>query len=250
MTHGDVALAILCKAPVAGAGKTRLCPPLTPAEAAGLSRCFIADVAAAAVAAHPAGAIAVYTPAGAEAAFDGVLPPGLPMLAQRGDDLGARMLNATADLLSAGWAGVCLIGSDVPTLPAASVAQALEALRRPGDRVVLGPVIDGGYCLIGLKQAHAALFEGVRWSTGQVLAQTRARVDALGAPLTVLPPWYDVDDGDSLRRLMGELCVGTAPLGPGGPAGADAPRTRRCLAGLMRGPGAPRFGLAAPPGQP
>jgi hypothetical protein len=40
---GRVALAAMTKAPIAGAVKTRLCPPLRPAEAAELARCFLED---------------------------------------------------------------------------------------------------------------------------------------------------------------------------------------------------------------
>src|SRR5512132_2454999 len=95
-----IAFGIMCKAPIIGASKTRLCPPLTPAEAAQLSRCFIADVAAAldSVPAEVDGCgIAVYTPAGEESAFEGLLPQRFGMLLQRGADLGERLLGATED---------------------------------------------------------------------------------------------------------------------------------------------------------
>jgi hypothetical protein len=38
-----VTVVIMAKAPEAGRVKTRLCPPLSPAEAAELSRCFLLD---------------------------------------------------------------------------------------------------------------------------------------------------------------------------------------------------------------
>ena len=96
---GACALAMMIKAPRPGASKTRLSPPLTPEEAAALSGCFLRDttahialVAAAGVthtdgepdgAAMPAAGIAVYTPTGMESAFDGLLPEGFCMVAQR-----------------------------------------------------------------------------------------------------------------------------------------------------------------------
>ena len=78
-------------------------------------------------------------------------------------------------------------------------------LAPPGDRVVLGPAEDGGYYLIGLKRAHARLFENIAWSTPAVFAQTVDRARELGLEPAVLPSWYDVDDPDSLRRLDAEL---------------------------------------------
>lgn len=245
MSLAPIALAIVGKAPVEGACKTRLCPPLTAAEAAELSRCFIDDVAAVVEAASAASGVCVYTPVGAEAAFDGLLPGGFSMLAQRGDDLGARLLHATGDLLSAGFAGVCLINADGPTLPVAVLHQAASALRQPGDRIVVGPAIDGGYCLIGLKQAHGEIFRDIAWSTGQVLAQTLARVASLGVPLSLLPTWYDVDDLASLQLLLHELFAAGSPLASDGLAGSPAPRTRAYLSHLLQQPDVARLGFSA-----
>ena len=233
----------MCKAPVDGACKTRLCPPLTSGEAAVLSRCFIADMAALIAGISDCHGFAVYTPEGAEAAFDGLLPPGFGMLAQRGNDLGERLLYATEDLLAAGYDGVCLINSDSPTLPETLLRRAAEALCRTGDRIVIGPAIDGGYCLIGLKQAHAAVFQRVAWSTSQVLAQTLARIAGLGAPLSLLPIWYDVDDLGSLQLLLHELFGYGNPLATDGIAGSAAPHSRRQLRQWLQAADASRLGF-------
>jgi rSAM/selenodomain-associated transferase 1 len=244
---GDViAFGIMCKAPLEGASKTRLCPPLTSREAAELSRCFIADVASV-IADMPAGCtshgIAIYTPAGREAAFKYLLPPGFVILAQRGGDLGERLSNATEDLIAKGYFGVCLIDSDSPTLPRSLLTQAAEELRRSGDRLVLGPATDGGYYLIGLKQAHAPLFRGVAWSTNQVLTQTLTRAAELRLPVTLLPPWYDVDDLGSLQLLLHELFGNGVPLASDGLIGSPASRSREYLQKLLRTANASRLGF-------
>jgi uncharacterized protein len=231
-----IAFGIMCKAPINGASKTRLCPPLTPAEAAQLSRCFIADVAAAldSVPAEVGGCgIAVYTPAGEESAFDGLLPQRFGMLLQRGADLGERLQGATEDLLAAGFAGVCLINSDSPTLPAALFERTVTALRAPGDRLVLGPAIDGGYYLIGLKHPHQPLFDGIAWSTNQVLTQTLARAAALCLPVAVLPTWYDVDDVGTLQLLLHELFGHGVALAADGLYGSPAVNSRVYLQSLL-----------------
>lgn len=248
MGANGIALGIMCKAPVSGASKTRLCPPLSAGEAAQLSRCFIADVASV-LGAVPAEAgtrgFAVFTPAEDAHRFEGLLPAGFGMLAQRGADLGERLLHAAEDLLEAGFDGVCLINSDSPTLPVSLLAQSVSALRCDGDRLVLGPAIDGGYYLIGLKRAHARLFRGIAWSTAQVLAQTLAAAAALRLPTTVLPVWYDVDDAASLHLLMHEVFGGDAPLASDGLTGSPAPHSREYLRRLRLGDDAFRLDYEA-----
>jgi hypothetical protein len=88
---------------------------------------------------------------------------------------------------------------------------AVEALQRPGDRIVIGPSHDGGYYLIGMKQAHAAPFENITWSTASVFSETVAAIQRIGVELVTLPLWYDVDDAATLSVLRSELIDGVQP---------------------------------------
>ena len=211
---GVCALAVMAKAPRAGKVKTRLAPALGMDGSAAINICFlrdtmrnIADVAAQGSAAG----LVCYTPVGDESAFDGLLPEGFALIAQRGDAFGERLLAAARDILSCGYGSVCLIDSDSPTLPQSALVQAVDELLRPGDRVVLGGSDDGGYYLIGLKQPHAAPFERITWSTGSVYAETVERVRETGIELVELPVWYDVDDAATLAVLEAELLDGRRP---------------------------------------
>src|SRR5215217_6238552 len=187
--HELCALAVMTKAPQAGRVKTRLVPPLTPEEAAELNKCFLRDTATAISIAclrrpvgdegnrHETGAshseaptarargIAVYTPVGAESAYTDILPTDFSLLPQRGDQFGERLNFAVEDLFKCGFAAVCLIDSDSPTVPAKNFIDAIELLNAGDDRVVLGPSDDGGYYLIGVKQPQRYLFEQIDWST-------------------------------------------------------------------------------------
>ena len=248
---GSCALAVLIKAPRAGASKTRLVPPLTEEEAARLSAAFLRDTAAniADVCAEHSNdtravdAFVVYTPVGAEAEFDGLLPQGFALLAQRGDTFGERLFHAATDLLALGYESCCLINSDSPTLPRALLTAAVNELHRTGERVVLGAADDGGYYLIGLKHAHTRLFEEIAWSTAEVLAQTIERAREIKLDVALLPAWYDVDDASTLRRLCDELFDA-----PAANDGCDkklkpypAPHTRAELARLLEGDGRTRI---------
>jgi uncharacterized protein len=96
-------------------------------------------------------------------------------------------------------------------VPLVAYEQAVAELARPGDRIVIGPTEDGGYYLIGMKQAHAAVFEGIAWSTAAVFEETCARAEAAGIEVVELPMWYDVDDAATLEILRAELLGGIEP---------------------------------------
>ena len=71
--------------------------------------------------------------------------------------------------------------------------------------MVLGPCEDGGYYLIGMKKPAPRLLREVRMSTATVTADTLAIAKEEGLSVSLLPTWYDVDDGTSLMRLMKEV---------------------------------------------
>jgi uncharacterized protein len=211
---GACALAIMAKAPRNGEVKTRLVPPLTADEAAILSACFLKDIAAnfmLAAKTVPAEGYIAYSPPGSEALFRDLVPAEILLLPPRRIGLGDSLRDAAEDLFAAGYGGVCLVNADSPTLPTSILLGAVEALRAPGDRVVLGPACDGGYYLIGLKRLHPRLFEEIAWSTGRVFGQTVERAADIGLDVVTLPSWYDVDDATSLDWLCGEVLAGRRP---------------------------------------
>lgn len=234
---GLCALAVMTKAPRAGRVKTRLTPPLTPEEAAALNICFLRDTAAAISMTDKTSAqgVAAYTPVGAEDAYAGILPDDFLLVPQRGEAFGERLAAATEDLLQIGFASLCLINSDSPTVPAVAFALAVKHLAGAEDCVVLGPSDDGGYYLIGLKKLHRRLFDRIDWSTERVLEQTIAAAREMDLRVHFLPTWYDIDDRATLERLCGEL------FGSNESAGFDAPATRAFLNELLAREGRARI---------
>src|SRR6266853_2004332 len=230
------ALALMAKVPFAGAVKTRLTPPLSPEEAATLSTCFLRDMTTNLFGMNSGGTegVVLYTPANAQRFLRDLLPDGFKLVAQRGETLGERLINAASDLLGNGFESVCLINSDSPTLPGKILKTAASLLAQDGDRVVLGPSEDGGYYLIGLKHPHHELFERIAWSTADVLAHTIKRARDINLRVELLPTWYDVDDAATLRLLCDELSLLTD--GHDGQAqfrgGFEAPHTRKYPAGF------------------
>jgi rSAM/selenodomain-associated transferase 1 len=118
---------------------------------------------------------------------------------QRGADLGARMHHAFARTLRR-TRRVILIGADCPVLRPRDLRRAARWLAGGAD-AVFAPAEDGGYALIGLRRVSPRLFEGVAWGGAQVMAQTRARLAALGWRWRELPTVWDVDRPEDVARL-------------------------------------------------
>ena len=196
-----VALAVMAKVPAAGEVKTRLCPPLTPAAAATLARCFLQDRVEQLATLEGSDALVAFAPPEGEAELRALLPAGTRLVPQVGADLGARLDRLLSDLLAEGYAGAAAVDADSPTLPTRFLRRAGEILRDETADVVIGPSDDGGYYLIGLRTPVPALFQDMPWSTPAVLDETLARARRLGLRLALLPAWFDVDRGVDLARL-------------------------------------------------
>lgn len=234
----------MTKAPRAGEVKTRLTPPLTAEEAAALNICFLRDTAGvislAATKSKTRGC-AIYTPVGSAGEYNDIIPAFFELLPQRGETLGERIIFAFEDLFSLGFASVCLLGSDSPTIPPEAFMEAATVLEQPEKTVVLGPTEDGGYYLIGLNRQEKSLFKDISWSTERVHEQTCARARQQGLKIHFLPIGYDVDDASALRRLCEELFVRNWNKVTASPA----PVTQDYLERLFKGGGRERIGLGA-----
>ena len=202
------ALVIFAKAPIPGEVKTRLCPPLTPDEAATLHGSFVLDMLertklAVTKLQLPFHRYLACAPS-SELVFFKIMEErqGVRLLDQVEENLGQRMHRTFVDLFAKGYKQVIIVGTDVPTLPLSIYQEALSMLGR--SDVVLGPALDSGYYLIGLKQPAEQLFTGVPWSTDQVLAVTQQQAKALGLSVELTTAWRDVDTSEDLQALITE----------------------------------------------
>lgn len=229
-----IAIALMCKAPRPGFAKTRLARRIGAATAARLAAAFIRDSAARALAlAEACGgvAIALHAPANAAEEVARLLPPGFALAPQGEGDVGHRMADAFETLLAAGHGPVLLTGSDLPTLPRALLAEALEAVRSGRCDAGFVPVRDGGYGAVVLARPAPILFRGIAWSTPEVMEATEAAARAAGLRLHRTAAWYDIDGMEDLRMLRAEF-AGVAPPGCAALPGEAAPATRAALASL------------------
>ncbi len=193
-----VGVAILARAPVPGAAKTRLIPALGAVGAARLQRWMLQRTVAMALVAD-VGPVSLWC-AGDPAHPDFAVCRAfgrVDLHPQAEGDLGERMLAAVAS--SPTPAGTLVIGTDCPALGAAQLRESARALG--GNDAVVIPAEDGGYVLIGMKTPAPEAFAGVDWGSARVMAQTRQRLAALGWRWHEADPLWDVDLPQDLERL-------------------------------------------------
>jgi rSAM/selenodomain-associated transferase 1 len=195
----DTRLIVFAKAPVPGLAKTRLIPALGAEGAAALAERLLRHAVASGLAARMAGLELCTTPDASHAVFGELASACRLRLSDQGEgDLGARMHRALSRVLEQGQPAL-LIGTDAPSL-GAPVLQAAAAALVDHDAVFV-PALDGGYALVGLRQPAPALFADIRWSTAQVMADTRCRAAAAGLRWAELPAVSDIDVPDDLVHL-------------------------------------------------
>ena len=190
---------VMAKAPAPGFAKTRLIPALGAVRAAQLADRLLQHALNAALHAQ-------LGPVDLCCAPDQHHPllqphrqqPGLVMSDQGSGDLGERMSRA----FDRWWPlaeRILMTGTDAPALDALVLQCAAKALD-DADAVFV-PALDGGYALVGLRRRAPTLFEGVAWSTPQVMTQTRQRLAASSLHHVELKPISDIDEPADLVHL-------------------------------------------------
>ncbi len=194
----DRKLIIFARYPEPGRVKTRLIPALGEEGAASLHQRLTEHTL------NWAASLAETDPGLLEIRFDGEnqslmqewLGPGWEYVHQGEGDLGRRMGRAFEDNFQKDIKQVVLVGTDCPQLTAFHAEMAFEALKK--HDLVLIPVYDGGYSLIGLRRMEPALFESIEWGTESVFVATLGRARENGLSVKALKPLHDVDHPGNL----------------------------------------------------
>ncbi|UII21752.1 TIGR04282 family arsenosugar biosynthesis glycosyltransferase [Fulvivirga ligni] len=124
---------------------------------------------------------------------------------QQGNDLGERMKNAFRRGFQSGYDSICLIGTDLYDLSEEVIHNAF--LKLEGKDVVIGPAMDGGYYLIGMKKVHE-VFDLSHWSTPNVFSETIKLIEKNNLTYGQTRLLNDIDvledlKGTDLERLTG-----------------------------------------------
>jgi uncharacterized protein len=190
----DEKLIIFTRFPEPGCCKTRLIPALGAAGAADLHRRMTAHtlVEAGQLRRQRATAVEVRFTGGSASQMRAVFGEEFLYVDQGAGDLGTRLRAATEQALRDGHRAVVLIGTDCPALSFHDLAEAFAQL--VNHDAVIGPATDGGYYLLGVREADPALFTGIDWSTERVFDQTIGAMNRMGWRVQMLRRLQDVDN--------------------------------------------------------
>ena len=205
---------VMSKVPLPGRTKSRLLEKVGAQKAALFHRACLYDLQAVL---RTCGIPArIYIAGGSNDEFCSLFPHTLPeeftclveldwsdftLYQQQGEDLGERMLCAVQESLTE-FQQVILIGSDIPGISQNLLELACAELRQ--HDLVLGPAMDGGYYLIGLKSVAPFLFRGIKWGSGQVLEQTLQVARRHQLRTALLPKLQDIDRWQDLTAWAGQ----------------------------------------------
>lgn len=203
------ALVIMAKVPIPGQVKTRLIPALGAEGAAALAERLLNHTVTTAQKTQAFAHVELCISPSVDHPNLKADKHGLAITPQGDGDLGDRMQRAFERLLR-NHDAVIMIGTDAPDMTAALLDGAASELIH--SDAVFVPALDGGYTLIGLAKTHAhhlsRLFDGIPWSTGEVMVVTRDRLQSLvtevGLKWHEYPPMADIDEPEDLVRLPRE----------------------------------------------
>ncbi|MDH3225177.1 MAG: TIGR04283 family arsenosugar biosynthesis glycosyltransferase [Gemmatimonadota bacterium] len=187
---GESTVLLFAKAPRPGLVKTRLARDIGEVGALRVYRHLVRQTVREA-SATGARVVLCYAPEDGRPELEALAAPHrLEFVHQGPGDLGARMERTLRAALGHGGTAL-VVGTDVPALNSEILTRAHRALEEVD--LVLGPALDGGYYLLGLKRPAPALFHDMTWSTSQVLSETRDRALGEGLAVMELEPLKDVD---------------------------------------------------------
>ncbi|MEO8283897.1 MAG: DUF2064 domain-containing protein [Pseudarthrobacter sp.] len=220
-------IAVIAKECVPGKAKTRLTPPLTPAQAAALAQTSLSQTLETVRSFPAAMRLLAFdgTPHRNDAAGFEVVPQGAGRLDER---LAAICSLVTGPLL--------ILGMDTPQLSVSALARLVADWSAPIPRhdAWIGPAADGGFWALGLHRPDGGLVRDVEMSTSQTGAHQVARLASAGLAVGLLPMLTDVDyfadalaaardcSGTPFARAVHRLALGLSAAGVPVSVPADA----------------------------
>lgn len=195
----DFPIYVFAKAPVPGEVKTRLCPPLMPAQAAEVAIWLLEITLEKLVAHWPGRVVLTVSPDEKHPVFQRLIARfGVEVERQIDADLGARMQHVLEKGIAESG-GAAVIGCDVPDLAEGEIKAAWKALQQ--EENAIAPTFDGGFYLLACRFFKSGWFAEVKWGDESVREQVVANAKALGDQFATLAIRHDLDVAVDLKRV-------------------------------------------------
>lgn len=113
-------------------------------------------------------------------------------------NLGVKMASAFKENFDQGFEKIIIIGSDCAEINETDIENAFNALEK--SEVVIGPAIDGGYYLLGMRTFIPSLFQDKSWSTPDLINETISTLKKQHISFSLLKEKSDIDYEEDLER--------------------------------------------------
>ena len=113
------------------------------------------------------------------------------------------MYNAIDYVLSKKYKSCILIGTDIPYIKVEDIDKSFEILKNKD--IVLGPTIDKGYYLVGMKKATKSIFENIEYGHGNVLDNTIESVKNSNLTYSLTNENIDIDEREDIIYFYNEI---------------------------------------------
>ena len=106
------------------------------------------------------------------------------------------MYHAFEDGFQNGYEKVVIIGCDIYEMHRSDIESAFNSL--DNNDFVIGPALDGGYYLLGMRQLREDIFQNKNWGTDSVLGDTLSNLQR--EKWVLLDERNDVDTYDDIKE--------------------------------------------------
>lgn len=192
------ALIIFTRIPESGKTKTRLQKKLSMEECANLHKCFLKDIYDRFINLNDINIIIHYTAEGDLNILKKIFYKENMYIEQCGNNLNERMYNSIKYTLNLKYDKCILIGTDIPEIDEEDIIKAFSLL--DNNDFVFGPSHDGGYYLIGMKEAND-IFKSDN------LKDIMNFLEANNLKYGLISKKYDIDEYEDLVDLSNRINI-------------------------------------------
>lgn len=194
-------LIIFTRIPESGKTKTRLQSKLSKEECANLHKCFLKDIYDIFLNLNDIDIIICHTEEGDLNILKNIFYKENLYIKQYGNNLNEKMYNAIKEVLSLKYDKCVLIGTDIPEINKDDIINAFNLLKN--NDFVFGASYDGGYYLVGMKEANDIIFK-----SGSVnLKDIINIVEANNLKYGLTNKKHDIDDYEDLIDLSKRINI-------------------------------------------